>query len=162
MTSSSTRHAPGVVLGALMLLAGCSGEPASGRLDLHGPHGGHTALVSGGASFEVELTVDERRRRIVIYANAPGESRPYPLAVGSLSGRFEADGRTTEVVFAPLPLAGDPRGRASRFTLALDQLPQQLLASNRFVLKLSHAEAGELSTASISHRNDHGHEYRHD
>lgn len=165
MTSNPARPpgwAPAPLL-SLLLAIGCgSGEEEPPLLTLHGPHGGHTALMSAGAGFEIELALDDKRRRMMIYVLEPGGAEPHPLPVESLSGRFETDGQSLDATFAADPRPDDPEGEASRFALPLDQLPQQLLLSDRFVLKLEYVVDGKSVTASIPHRNDHAHEYHHD
>ncbi|MEM8945088.1 MAG: hypothetical protein AAGD11_07885 [Planctomycetota bacterium] len=147
------------------LLVGCKDggrKNTSTAIDLHGPHGGHMAEMSEGAGFEMEFTLDERRRRMVIYVLELGFTKPYPLATDALSGKFKFDGRSIDVTFAADARPTDPKGHASRFALALDSLPQQMLVAEQFVLKLSYAAAGETFTGSIPHRNDHAHRYHHD
>lgn len=165
MNSSLLRYAHWVFAPLLAFSVGCnSGEDERASIDMkpHGPHGGHTAQVSGDAGFEMEFTLNEKQRRIVIYVQESGAPRPHPLAVDSLSGVFEADGQTVDVTFVADPRPDDPEGRASRFVLALDTLPQQLLVSDNFLLNLSYNSAGRQITASIPHNNNHAHEYRHD
>lgn len=128
----------------------------------HGHHGGHTFEMSDEADFEMEFTLDETRRRIVIYVHESDSHQPHPLAAETLAAAFEADGQHTDVVFEADPRPNDPSGRTSRFALSLDKLPQQLLASDHFQLQLSFPSAGGTVTGSITHRNDHVHEYRHD
>ena len=118
--------------------------------------------MSEGADFELEFTLDEARRRMVVYVQESGSSRPHLLADDSLSGQFETDGRSIDVTFEADPRPDDPQGHASHFVLSLDKLPQQLLTSEQFVLKFSYVAADRTITASIPHKNDHAHEYRHD
>lgn len=166
MTSSSlipAQHAGAVLSVLLGAAAGCTGDRVPAASDwLHGPHGGHTAVMSEGAGFEIEFTLDATRRRIVLYVHEEGGAAAYPLPVDSLSGQFKADGRSTDVTFAADPRSDDPPGHASRFVLALDTLPQQLLASDEFELMISYRGDGGAATASIPHKNDHAHSYRHD
>lgn len=160
LLSSQLAHAAlAMFLGATV---GCNDGGPSMATRPHGPHGGHIAEMPEGAGFGVELTLDEKRRRMVIYVHESGVPNPHPLLGDSLSGHFEAEGRSTAVTFSADPRPDDPRGHASRFVLALDTLPQQLLASDQFVLRLSYAADGETITASIPHKNNHVHEYRHD
>ena len=166
-TSNDSRHASPV--GALLLAVvalggavGCNRGDQHPTSTPHGPHGGHTAVMSAGAGFELELAVDQNRRRMVLYVLQPDLAKPYPLPVDSLSGRFETEGQSLAVTFTAAPRVDDPEGQASRFALPLDQLPQQLLVSGRFVLNLSYEVEGQTVTASIPHDDDHGHKYRHD
>jgi hypothetical protein len=118
--------------------------------------------MSDEAGFEMEFTLDETRRRIVIYVHETNTHKPHPLAGETLAAAFEVDGQRTDVTFDADPRPNDPSGHTSRFALSLDKLPQQLLASDDFQLKLLYPSAGGTITGSITHRNDHVHEYRHD
>ncbi|MEO1495633.1 MAG: hypothetical protein AAFV43_00615 [Planctomycetota bacterium] len=142
---------------------GCTrGEDTLASIGAHGPHGGHMAQVSAGAGFEIELTADEKRRRIVLYVLDATTAEPYPLRIDALDGAFEIAGQSVEVTFVPDPRPDDPEDHASRFAIELDKLPQQLLLSNEFELKLSYTAGGKAIAATIPHRNDHAHEYHHD
>lgn len=163
MTSIRCARATGLSLIGLLLavLVGC-GQNTEQPIEPHGRHGGHSIKMPNGVGYQMEFTLDGRRRRMVIYVEESGAHKPYPLALDQLEAEFEADGQSTGVTFPADPRSSDPEGHASRFSLSLDKLPQQLLASERYVLKISHSIAGENVTVSFSHDNDHGHEYHHD
>lgn len=169
MTSKQFLRLATWVLGCVLLLeiAGCnrSTEVGSGPVstEQHGHHGGHTVKMSDDAGLQMEFTLDEKRRRMVIYVQASDyHNPPHALAVDKLIAKFQADGRSTDVTLAADPLPKDPQGLSSRFAISLDKLPQQLLASNQFLLTLSYSDDGRIITGSIRHSNDHTHNYHHE
>ncbi len=143
--------------------AGCNaGTERTPGDDVHGYHGGHTFKMPAGANLQLELTLDEKRRRLVIYGQDSDSHQPIALEVDTLRARFESDGFDFETAFSADPRSSDTKGQSSRFALSLDSLPQQLLAANRFVLTVWYPSQGETISVSIVHRNDHSHTYRHD
>lgn len=128
----------------------------------HGHHGGHTFAMSEDVNYQMEFTLDEKRRRLVIYVYDKGTQQPHSLDVKTLNAEFVADGHNSNVTFAAAPRSKDPQNTSSRFALSLDKLPQQLLASNQFELKFSFSDAGKNITGSMMHNNDHTHHYHHD
>ncbi|MDM4014651.1 hypothetical protein [Roseiconus lacunae] len=149
----------------LFVINGCGQDPDPKTLTTmkpHGHHGGHAAAVAGDSDIELELTLDEEGRRMVIYVQESGEHQPYPLPVDQLNGKFESRGDVFEVSFQSDPRSDESRAFSSRYALSLDKLPQQLVATNHFVLKLSYSMEGNTFSAAIPHSNDHTHEYHHD
>jgi hypothetical protein len=156
-----------VVLGGLLGVAffadhrgADSGLAASSKP--HGHHGGHVIKVPGDSGIEMELTVDEQRRRLVLYVQESVKHKPHSLPVETVAAKFEADGQVFDARFEPDPRSSDSPGGASRFALSLDELPQQLLASNRFELSLSYSVDGRRIDVGIAHENDHSHDHHHD
>ena len=128
----------------------------------HGPHGGHLIRLSENTDFEMEFTVDDQRRKIVIYIQERDTRNPYPLPIDRLDASFDAGGQSVDVIFTAEPRPGEPTGTSSRFSLSLDKIPQQLVVSNQFVLSVTCSFNGETITGSIHHNNDHEHAYNHD
>jgi len=128
----------------------------------HGHHGGHMLKLSEIAEFELEFTVDERRKRMVVYVQEVGTHEPYALPTEKLIARINVGDKTYESTFEADPRPNDPPGSASRFFLSLEALPQQFLGSNEFNLKLYFTIDGKDMYAMLSHRDDHRHNYQHD
>lgn len=129
----------------------------------HGPRGGHVVSVTGEVGVEMELTIDKERRRMLIYVHRATTYEPHPLPIKTLKGTIQsADGGSFDVVFIAIPRSSDPSGSSSRFSLSLDRIPQQLLATNQYLLKLSYSTDGNDCRAVFPHRNDHAHKYKHD
>ncbi|MEM8670096.1 MAG: hypothetical protein AAGG48_21390 [Planctomycetota bacterium] len=127
----------------------------------HGHHGGHTIKLPGDGDIELELTVDQRQRRMVIYFQASKTHEPVPLPTKTLDAEFVTD-QVFEAVFTADPRPTDAEGISSRFMVRLDQLPQQLLAFNEFLLRISWWANGERIEVELTHTNDHVHDYHHD
>ncbi|MEM9943106.1 MAG: hypothetical protein AAF939_16195 [Planctomycetota bacterium] len=127
-----------------------------------GHHGGHLIQIPSALGFELEFTLDAARRRIVLFVQQLQTELPFPLAVDHLEAEFESGGRTIPVSFEADPRASDPAGKSSRFVLDLDALPQQMFGSNQYSLTVWFPENGKKIKGSMSHRNDHRHNYKHD
>ena len=127
----------------------------------HGHHGGHVIEFSDGR-LQFELTLDHKRRRMVVYVLESESHQPHPLTVTKLDATFKDEGREFDATFTADPQPEDPAGSSSRFALSFDELPQQLVSSNQFQLELSFTSNGEYFTGSMLHANDHAHEYHHD
>ncbi len=156
-----------VVLGGLLVVASFAYNRGADRglaasSEPHGHHGGHVIRVPGDAGIEMELTVDEQRRRLVLYVQESVKHKPHSLPVETVAAKFETDGHVFDTLFEADPRSSDPRGGSSRFALSLDDLPQQLLASNRFQLSLSYSVDGRRIDVGIAHENDHSHDHHHD
>lgn len=167
MTSKRFFGSANRVLVCLLLAAagGCDRfgeESRSPSTEQHGHHGGHLVNMSGDPGFQMEFALDEKRRRMVIYVQASETHEPHALAVDTLSAQLVADGRSSDVKFVADPRPKDPQGLSSRFAISLDKIPQQLLASNQFQLKLSYSADGSTISGSIRHSSDHTHAYHHD
>ena len=152
---------------ALLVLAGicyylsASTEPTNST-QAHGRHGGHLINLSGNIAIQMELTIDNRLRRMVVYVQDSKTHNPYPLPVDKLNATFETKDQIFEGEFSADPISSDPKGNSSRFALSLDKMPQQFIAYDRFILKLSYSAGGITSQAKLSHENDHSHNYHHD
>lgn len=149
----------------LVAAAGCNQSAEgvrSASSEPHGHHGGHAVELPHDAGVQMEFTLDEERRRMVIYVQESATHKPHPLAVGTLDAKFKADGQNFDAKFAADPRPNDPQGSSSRFAFSVDKLPQQLLASNQFQLEISYSADGRTSAVTILHNNDHTHDYRHD
>ena len=146
-----------------LTVAGCDwGGEKRVSVEMHGPHGGHLMTLSESTDFAMEFTVDEKRQKLVVYVHEKKSRNPFPLDVDELTATFSASDQSFEVTFAAEPRPSDPDGTSSRFTLDLDQLPQQMIGSNQFELQLTYSFLGKTITGSISHENDHSHDYSHD
>ncbi len=146
-------------------LAGCTSEvemqqPTS--IKSHGPHGRHILTLSPRVDFELEFTLDEKRKRIVIYLQGMETIRPFPIRVEKLDATFRSEGFVFQSIFEADPRPNDPNGFSSRFFFSLEKLPQQLLAFNRFQIDISFSNDGKAMTATLYHYNDHSHKYNHD
>lgn len=152
-----------VICVILMASVGCyrSPEPIPSSPP-HGHHGGHTFGMSEDVDFQMEFTLDEKKRRIIIYVQSSDSHKPYPLAAENLVGQFEANGMSSEVSFSAFPRRKEPSGQASRFVLSLDKVPQQLRSANQFVLTLSYLHEGTTIKGAFRHSNNHAHKYNHD
>ncbi len=128
----------------------------------HGRHGGHLINLSGNTAIQMELTIDNRRRRMVVYVQDSKTHNPYPLPVDKLNATFETDNQSFEGEFSADPRPSDPKGNSSRFALSLDKIPQQFIGYDRFILKLSYSAGGITNQAILAHDNDHSHNYHHD
>ncbi|MEM9412288.1 MAG: hypothetical protein AAGA30_14330 [Planctomycetota bacterium] len=128
----------------------------------HGPHGGHTLMLSEDVDFEMEFTVDEKGREIVIYVHEQGTQKPFPIEVVSLDAKLGAGDVVINVTFRAKPRITDPAGSSSRFVLSLNDIPQQMLAASRFRLTVSCPVEGKVITGIINHYNNHAHKYIHD
>ena len=102
----------------------------------HGPHGGHLFDMPENSKFEFEFTQDSERRRIVIYANAARSNQPFALPTHHLKGRLTSGRVAFDVSIKADPRETDPTGESSRFALSFNSIPQQLLESNEFVVKV--------------------------
>lgn len=142
-------------------LAGC-GLGETGDVADHGPHGGHVMATSGDVDFRLELAPDGVRRRMTLYVQARETGKPWSLDVVSLEATFMADGQTFEALFNAAPRPTDPAEAASRYAIGFDDLPQQLLAADRFVLNVTIPTPAEGATFTLRHDSNHGHTYRHD
>ena len=118
--------------------------------------------MSEDVGFHMEFTLDEERRKMVIYVQDSDSHRPHALAVDTLVANLKAGEQSADLEFEADPLPKEPAGHASRFSMSLDRIPQQLLTSNQFSLKLSFSVDGKSIDGSMSHHNDHTHEYHHD
>lgn len=132
-------------------------------MEAHGPHGGHTLKMSGAAAgYLMEFTLDEARRRIVIYAYEESNHGPFPIAASHLDAEFKSGGKSYELTFAADPRISDPQGSSSRFSFDLDDLPQQLISASQFTVHLTYTVGEKTMTASMQHSNNHKHDYHHD
>ncbi|MEM6690461.1 MAG: hypothetical protein AAF664_13595 [Planctomycetota bacterium] len=131
-------------------------------IEPHGHHGGHMFKIDEDAGFRLEFTLDESRRRIVIYVQERETHRPFPLAAMTLDAKFISGSIEFESAFAADPRPEDPPGSSSRFALSLDSLPQQIISANRFQVNISISLGSGEVTANMSHNSDHGHTYQHD
>lgn len=154
--------APLVVL--LIALVGCSetDDRIPDRIAAHGYHGGHTFSTSDDLNVELEFTLDEQRRRLVIYGQSSDSHEPVALATKDLRAKFESDGVVFETAFGAEPRHSEASGTSSRFALRIDDLPQQLLTADLFELTVWYPWEGKTHSAEMTHRNDHAHKYRHD
>lgn len=129
----------------------------------HGPHGGHSLNSSSPTNYLMEFTVDQSRRKIVIYTYQKLDDSPFPIPVKRLNAEFKSSGKTyPDLTFAADPRRNDPQGSSSRFSLDLSALPQQLMTASRFSIKVSYALGDVAISASLEHNNNHGHNYDHD
>lgn len=128
----------------------------------HGQHGGHILKLSKKAKFEFELTADEKQKRIVLYVQEAITHRPFPLPLKTLLGKIKSGGKEYDVAFESDPRPTDPQDSSSRFFLSLESLPQQATAFEEFGLTIGFSFDGSEMNASIFHRNDHNHQYKHD
>ena len=148
----------------LILAIGCSQNAETIQTasnDHHGQHGGHLIHVAGEAGVDLEFALNEKRRQMVIYIQKAETHEPCPLATEKLNVEFQSGASKFETAFSSTPQPKETEGQSSRFTLSLDKLPQQLLASNQFLLKVWFTVNGETFTATIRHSNDHAHDYHH-
>lgn len=79
-----------------------------------GPHGGPLADWGDGA-FHLEVVPDRDAGTVTVYALDRWAKRPKPIDAGALILTFKTEPETV-VRLEPAPDAGDPAGRASRFT----------------------------------------------
>lgn len=153
------------VFGLLLCSApGCGGNSEEKRAAdaHHGYHGGHTFKMPSGTPMQLELTVDEKQRRMVVYCQSASSHQPLGIAAETLKAKFESSSVEFDTAFTADPRKSDGDGQSSRYALGLDKLPQQLASADRFVLTIWYPAEGEVHEVSIIHRNDHSHEYHHD
>ena len=151
------------VLGLIFIARqnGC-GSIESAVDEVHGPHGGHTLKMSRASDYLMEFTVDLGRRKIVIYTYEEPSHSPFPIPVSHLDAEFKSGGKSYDLTFAADPRTSDPQGNSSRFSISLDELPQQIMNASRFTIDVSYTVGGNTMYASMVHSNNHQHEYHHD
>ena len=130
--------------------------------DVHGPHGGHTLKISPDMGYWLELTLYEERQEVVIYTFEKLSQDPISIPATSLQAKFESDGLSFCLNFLADPRPTDPKATCSRFSLDLSEVPQQLLNADEFTVYLSFKHGAEEISASMTHYNDHHHDYIHD
>lgn len=129
----------------------------------HGPHGGHSLNSSSPTDYLMEFTVDQSRRKIIIYTYQKLDDSPFPIPVKRLNAEFKSSGKTyPDLTFVANPRPSDPQGSSSRFSLDLSALPQQLMTASRFSIKVSYALGDVTISGSMEHNNNHAHNYDHD
>lgn len=79
-----------------------------------GPHGGLLVDWDGGA-VRLEVVPDPDAGAVTVYALDRGAKKRKPIDAGALALTLKTDPATV-VRLEPAPEAGDPAGRASRFT----------------------------------------------
>ena len=151
----------GLLVGALLYFGQVAPEITTASHS-HGHHGGHYMRLLSGSGYDLELTINQTRRCITIYATESETHSPYPLPYTSLQARFTTLDQVFECVFLADPRTSDPEGRSSRFALSLDNLPQQFIAANQYELRTFSDDGGNTLEAILSHDNNHTHDYHHD
>ena len=155
---------PLFVLGLLLFgqQIGCGPSKDTSNVDVHGPHGGHTLTLSHATQYLMEFTLDESRRKIVIYTSEKSSHSPFAIPVSKLDAELESGGKSYDLTFVADPRSSDPQGCSSRFSIDFDDLPQQLMSVSRFTVNVSYTDGEETISASMQHSNNHRHDYHHD
>ena len=146
----------------ILFVASIGCKKATHVSSAHGPHGGHVFLMPDGANLELELTLDDRGKRMIVYSQSTTDQQPFALQGESLKANFQAGSVDFDTTLAAHPRPSDPDGHSSRFAIGFNKLPQQLLSADEFHLTLWCPMNGETLEVSLFHKNDHGHKYRHD
>ena len=143
-------------------LGGCQPEQKQRLVKSHGPHGGHTLAISQATDYSLEFTLDEAARKLIIYVFGNSSNTPMAIPVKQMNATFESGGRRFQSTFAADPRDSDPQGCSSRFSLNVNDLPQQLMNAGEFKINISYTVGEKTITALMQHKNNHQHNYSHD
>lgn len=179
INSQLTRGTAVAAFTTALLLSGCgdssnSGAPASlpspsavteeGHEHEHGhptegPH--HGDLVElGNEEYHVEI-VHGDGGEVTVYVLDSGAKKAVPIDAAEITINLSHKGEAEQFKLAASPEAGDPEGKASRFTLKDEHLAEDLDADGA-TAKLVITINGKQYTGKIEHDHDQaGHDHEH-
>ncbi|MEO1995469.1 MAG: hypothetical protein ABGZ17_09360 [Planctomycetaceae bacterium] len=125
----------------------------------HGPHDGHVIEV-GDDEYHAEVTFDKDARRISVYFYGHNLNEKQAIAQSELTLDIEDEdsGEETEIVLAAAPEEGETEGKASRFEVAGDKVPEGIDDIEKIHGHIHVTIAGKEYTVDINHDHDHDHE----
>jgi hypothetical protein len=126
----------------------------------HGPHDGHLIEV-GDHEYHAEVTFDKDARRISVYFYGHDLNEKQAIAQSELTLDIEDEdsGAETEIVLAAAPEDGETDGKASRFEVMGDKVPEAIDDIEKIHGHIHVTIAGKEYTVDIKHDHDHGHDH---
>src|SRR5580698_9518923 len=129
----STLLVGGIAALTLVTLAGCSGQnaeyhPVTKGVAVkaapphdheHGPHSGHLVEL-GEEEHHAEVVFDAKSAKLTIYILDSTAKKAEPIDAKDVALKLTIDGKSAGFKLPPVPDAGDPQGKSSRFELAGD------------------------------------------
>jgi len=125
------------------------------------PDRGHFVDLPEHTKARLEFVVNDKENELSVYVVERDSDRPFPIACPSLQISFQVDGEDVPLTLAPNPRADDPDGKASRFTVPFDELPEQLYGAAEFSAKFTLELDGESVSGTLHHHDDHTHTHQH-
>lgn len=121
----------------------------------HGPNGGEIVEV-GDEEFHAEVVVDEETHRIDVYILGSDAATAKPIDATEVSVSFKHGDEVEEFKLAAAALDGEPEGQSSKFTLADEELFEELHEHSEGATLTFLSGGAELS-GTVKHSHDHGH-----
>ena len=112
--------------------------------------------------MQLEFATDAERRKLVIYVLESGTQKPHPIPARTMTITFDISDQKIPVNLDADPQTDDSPGKASRFSISLDKLPKPLQTAADFVAEFSLEIEGDTVSGTLTHHDDHTHNYHHD
>lgn len=125
----------------------------------HGPNGGDIVEV-GNEEFHAEVVVDEDEHRINVFILGSDAKTAKPIAASEISISFKHGDEVEEFKLAASALDGEAEGQASKFTIADEELFEELHEHSEGAT-LKFTSGGEELSGTVTHSHDHGHSHGH-
>lgn len=133
-------------------------SPIVGHDHSHGPHDGHL-VVFGDEAYHGEIVFNEESGELSVYIIKADATTLHPIEEESVAVHLELDGEEVELTLPASPETTDPEGKASRFVLETDEVPEGIRDAEDLHGHIVATIDGEEYEGEITH--DHGHDHAH-
>jgi hypothetical protein len=156
-----------VAILAAALVTGCNQAPAPAPVAKqpaahdhpdHGPHNGMLIDLGTTGEYHAELAHDDATKTVTVYLLGKDAKTPVATAEPEVILNLVVAGETIQAKLAASPQAGDPEGKASRFSLMDEKIVEVHDAENT-TGRLNVTIDGTPYTGTLENHN-HGHDHK--
>ena len=123
---------------------------------------GHLIHLYGNDQVQLEVFADGKQRKFFVNVLESDSGLHYPVVSEKLGITFTVSGQEIDVTLDANPRPSDPEGRASRFAIDFDEIPERLHDAADYTARFTVEIQGSMVTGTLQHTDDHDHSIHHD